>query len=286
MKVQIALIGVIVLAVLIGSTAFTVDEREQVVILQFQKPVRTITEAGLAFKFPYPFQNVVTFEDRLLEYDSAPTEIVTKDKKSLVIDNFARWRISDPLQFLKSVQNEKGAQSRLDDIIYSELRVELGKHDLHEIVSTSRVTIMKIVTENSNKKAAEYGIAINDVRIKTADLPKENEQPVYDRMRAERKRMANRYRSEGEEEALKITAETDKEKTILLAEAYKSAEETRGEGDAQALKIYADAYGKNPTFYQFYRTLEAYKTTLDTQTVVVLSPENDFLKYLSRRTNR
>jgi membrane protease subunit HflC len=262
---------------------FTVDETKQVVITQMGRPVRSIADPGLHMKLPYPVQTAHYFDDRLLVYDSAPTEILTEDKKNLVVDNYARWRIVDPLLFMQTVRDENGAQARLDDIIYSELRVELGKHDLQEVVSTAREQLMKIVTDRCDERARDYGISIVDVRIKRADLPEENERFVYERMRAERRRKANMYRSEGEEEALKIRAQTDKEKTILLAEAYRSAQETRGEGDAAATKIYASALQADPEFYRFWRTLEAYRAALDTSTVLVLSPDSDFFRYLQRR---
>jgi membrane protease subunit HflC len=262
---------------------FTVDETKQVVITQMGRPVRSIADPGLHMKLPYPVQTAHYFDDRLLVYDSAPTEILTEDKKNLVVDNYARWRIVDPLLFMQTVRDENGAQARLDDIIYSELRVELGKHDLQEVVSTAREQLMKIVTDRCDERARDYGISIVDVRIKRADLPEENERFVYERMRAERRRKANMYRSEGEEEALKIRAQTDKEKTILLAEAYRSAQETRGEGDAAATKIYASALQADPEFYRFWRTLEAYRAALDTSTVLVISPDSDFFRYLQRR---
>ncbi len=272
-------------AVLIAANLvlFSVDETKQVVITQMGRPVRSITDPGLHVKLPYPIQTAHYFDDRLLLYDSAPTEILTEDKKNLVVDNYARWRIVDPLLFMQTVRDENGAQARLDDIIYSELRVELGKHDLLEVVSTAREQLMKMVTDRCDRRARDYGISIVDVRIKRADLPEENERFVYERMRAERRRKANMYRSEGEEEALKIRAQTDKEKTILLAEAYKSAQEIRGEGDAAATKIYAAALQADPEFYRFWRTLEAYRAALDSSTVLVLSPDSDFFRYLQRR---
>jgi membrane protease subunit HflC len=277
-------IGVVVLAVIVLNLfLYRVDETEQVVITQMGRPVRSVTTPGLHVKLPYPIQTAHYFDDRLLLYDSAPTEILTEDKKNLVLDNYARWRIIEPLKFMQTVRDENGAQARLDDIIYSELRVELGKHDLSEVISTARGEIMSAVTARCDTRSRDYGITIADVRIKRADLPEENERYVYERMRAERRRKANKYRSEGEEEALKIRAQTEKEKTIILAEAYKSAQETRGEGDAAATKIYAQALQADPEFYRFWRTLEAYKTALDTTTVLVLSPDSDFLRYLQRR---
>ncbi len=275
---------VILILALIGTSlvTFTVDERESIVITQMGKPVRTVVEPGLHFKLPYPFQTAHVFEDRLLEYDSAPTEIITKDKKNLVVDNYASWRIVDPLKFMQTVGTEIGAQSRLDDIVYSELRVELGARDLHEIVAVSRAEIMEIVTEKCYQKTLEYGIEVADVRIKRADLPEENEKYVFDRMRAERTRIANQYRSEGNEEATKIKAETDRDRTLILAEAYRKAQEIRGEGDAEALKIYANAYQRDPYFYEFTRSLEAYEKSLSQKAVVILSTDSELFKFMER----
>ena len=278
-KIIIIVGTLIVLFIILNLSLFTVDEKQQAIILQFGKPIRTIQKPGLNAKIPF-IQTVSYFEDRLLEYDAAPTEIVTKDKKNLVIDNYARWQITDPLAFMQAVRDENGAQLRLRDIVYSELRVELGRYDLIDIVSVHRDTIMEVVTEKCNEKSQKYGINIVDVRIKRADLPVENEKAVFQRMRAERIRQANQYRSEGAEEALKIRALTDKEKVIILADAYKIAETNRGEGDARALKIYADAFQKDPTFYRFLRTLEAYKKTLNNNTTIVLSTESEFFRLL------
>lgn len=278
-KIIIIVGTLIVLFIILSLSLFTVDEKQQAIILQFGEPIRTITEPGLNAKIPF-IQTVSYFEDRLLEYDAAPTEIVTKDKKNLVIDNYARWEIINPLQFMQAVRDVNGAQSRLDDIVYSELRVELGKYDLIDIVSVHRDTIMEVITKRCDEKSQKYGINIVDVRIKRADLPVENEKAVFQRMRAERVRQANQYRSEGAEEGLKIRALTDKEKVIILADAYKIAETNRGEGDARALKIYADAFQKDPDFYRFMRTLDAYKKTLNNNTTVVLSTESEFFRLL------
>ena len=275
----IFIIGLIVIIILFALVTFVVDETKQAVILQMGKPIRTVTESGLHFKLPNPIQTAILFEDRLLDYDASPTEILTKDKKYLIVDNFAKWRIIDPLLFMQGVKDEIGAQARLDDIIYSELRVQLGNHDLSEIVSENREDIMKTVTHDSDKKARDYGIEIIDVRIKRADLAPENETAVYARMKAERERIANRYRSEGEEEALKIRAQTDKEKEIILAEAYREAQITRSEGEAQAIEIYANAFKKDPAFYDFMRTMEAYKRIFDEKTTLVLPPEAELFKY-------
>jgi membrane protease subunit HflC len=280
-KETILIIIIVVLLFLTNLTLFVVDETKQAIVLQFGKPVRAIKEPGLNWKLPF-IQNVVYFEDRLLSYDTAPTEIITKDKKTLIVDNYARWKIKDPLLFLQTVRDLIGAQARLDDIIYSELRVDLGLYEMSEIVSEKRDFIMKKVTEISDEKANTYGIEIVDVRIKRVDLPPENEKYIFDRMRAERERIAKQYRAEGQEESAKIIADTEKEKTIILAEAYKTAQTLRGEGDAEAIKIYAESFKQNPEFYKFFRSLEAYKISLKDQTTILLSPESEFLKYLNK----
>ena len=277
-----SLLVIIVLGLIVFfTTVFIVDEREQVVILQLGKPVRTITEPGLYFKLPIPFQNAVTFDDRLLEYDVAPEEVLSKDKKTLIVDNYVRWRISDPLLFLKTVQAIPNAVTRLDDIVYSELRQELGKHNMSEIIFETREEIMEIVTKASDKSTDQYGIKVVDVRIKRVDLPRENEESIYARMDAERKRQANKFRSEGEEEAQKIRALTEKDKTIILATAYKESQEIRGEGEAKALEIYAKAFNKDPDFYEFTRTLEAYKKIIDEKTTLILPADSKLFKTLN-----
>lgn len=276
---NLALIAII-LIFLSNLVFYTVDETKQAVVLQFGKPVRTVLDAGLHIKMPWPVQTVIFFENRILDYDSAPTEILTEDKKNLDVDNFAKWRIIDPLKFLVTVQNENGAQARLDDIIYSELREALGQHDLEEIVSTNRSKLMDMITSASDSTARDYGIEVLDVRIKRADLPEQNERSVYERMRAERKRIANRYRSEGDEEALKIRAVTDSLQVVIMAEAYKNSQITRGDADAKAIEIYANAFNQDPEFFEFIRTLEAYKSIIDSNTVLVLPPDTELLKFL------
>ena len=275
------LLVIIVLGLIVFfTTVFTVDERQQVVILQFGDPIRTITEPGLHFKLPVPFQNIVTFDDRLLEYDVSPEEVLSKDKKSLIVDNYVRWKITNPLVFLQTVQAIPTAITRMDDIIYSELRRELGTHNMTEIITETREEIMEKVTENSDKATTKYGIDVIDVRIKRVDLPKENEQSIYARMEAERNRQANKFRSEGDEEAQKIRASTEKDKTIILAEAYKEAQEIRGIGEAQALEIYAKTFNKDVDFYEFLRTLETYKKVIDDKTTLVLPADSKLFKML------
>jgi membrane protease subunit HflC len=280
-KGTVLIILIVAILFLANLSLFIVDETKQAIVLQFGKPIRSIKEPGLNLKLPF-IQNVVFFEDRLLVYDAAPTEIITKDKKTLIVDNYARWKIIDPLKFLQTVRDLNGAQARLDDIIYSELRVDLGLFDMSEIVSEKREGIMKRVTEISNEKANTYGIKIVDVRIKRVDLPPENEKFIFDRMRAERERIAKQYRAEGQEESAKIIAETEREKTVILAEAYKTAQTLKGEGEAESIRIYAESFNQDPEFYKFYRTLEAYRLTFKDKTTVLLSTDSEFLKYLSR----
>ena len=269
-----------VIALVGFSSIFIVDETEQVVILQLGKPVKTVTKPGLNFKLPFPIQEKITFDDRLLEYDSPPEEILSKDKKSLIVDNYVRWKIVDPLQFLKTVQAIPTAKSRMDDIVYSELRRELGTHDMVEIITENREQIMDVITRESNSATLDYGISVVDVRIRRVDLPAENEASIYARMEAERKRQANKFRSEGEEEAQKIRAATDRDKTIILADAYKEAEKIRGEGDAKAVQVYARSYSSDPKFYEFVRTLDTYKKVVDDKTTLVLPSDSKLFKLL------
>ena len=270
----------IIIAVLYGSM-FTVNMTQNAIVLQFQEYKKTVTEPGLYFKIPLA-QDVRYFTKMLLVLDAPPADVITKDKKTMLIDNYTMWRIKDPLLFLQTLRTEPAGESRLDDIVKSELRVELGTHNLIDVVTKTREEIMEKVTREANTKAAEYGIEVADVRIKRADLPGDNAQKVFDRMRTERERIAKKYRSEGAEEATKIRATTDKEKVILIAEAYKQEQEVRGNGDARATKIYADAYNKDREFYAFMRSMQAYKNSLKTDTTVILSEKSDFLKYLNR----
>lgn len=285
LKIIIPIILFVVVVILLAGSVFTVDETEQAIITQLGKYVRNVTEPGLNVKVPF-LQSVHKFEDRVLEYDAAAAKIITSDKKHLVIDNYARWRIVDPLKLYQSVRNEFGAQARLDDIVFSEIREELARHTLTEIVSINRAAIMEKVGKQCDIKAREYGVEVIDVRIKRADLPSEVAHSVYARMKAERQRIAKKYRSEGEEEAVKIRAATDKEKTILLAESYRQAEKLKGEGDAKAIKVYAEAFKKDPEFYAFVRTLETYERSLKQETTVILPSDSEFFQYLNPPTKK
>jgi membrane protease subunit HflC len=282
-KLIVGILIIVIIAVGLSTSLFTVDETEQAIVTQLGKFIREVKQPGLHFKIPL-IQREHKFEARVMEYDAAAAKIITDDKKHLVIDNYARWKIIEPLKFYQTVGNEFGAQSRLDDIVFSEMREELARHTLTEIVSVNRQQIMHKVAEQCARKASEYGIRVIDVRIKRADLPQEVTHSVFDRMKAERQRIAKKYRSEGEEEAVKIKAQTDKDKTILLADSYMQAEKTKGEGDAEALKIYAQAYEKDPEFYSFVRTLEAYEKSLGKGTTIVLPFDSEFFQYFGPPT--
>ena len=279
-KKTIGLLVVAVLAViLINTVFFTVREDQQVVVTRLGKPVRTIRSAGLNYRTPF-IEQLTFFDKRLLEYDSNPTEIITQDKKSLVVDNFSRWRIVDPLKFLRTVRDEVGAQARLEDIIYSELRLELGRKDLVDIVAHDRAELMNQVTKESNRKAVKYGIDIVDVRLKRADLPEQNLKAIFGRMQAERNRIARQYRSVGREKAQKIRAETDRERDILLAGAYEEEQKIKGEGDAKSIEITAEAFGQDSEFYAFNKSLEVYRASLKDKTTLMLPADSEFLKFL------
>ncbi len=262
---------------------FVVPQWMQAVVVQLGDPVRVLREPGLYWKIPL-IQTVAYFDRRLLDQATSPKEILTRDKQQLVVDNYTRWRIVDPLQFVRSVRDENGAQSRLDDIVYSNLRETLGRHTLREIVSGKRDELMESITKRSDEKARAYGIEVVDVRVKRVDLPEKNELNVFDRMRTERERLAKKFRAEGDEEARKIRSESDKEVQILMADARQKSEVVRGTGDAEAVAIFADAYGRDPEFYAFVRTLEAYRKTLGQGTTVILSPHSEFFRLLNDST--
>ncbi len=278
----LAFIGILIGLFVLGASPFyIVDVTQNAIVVQLGKPVRNVTEAGLYLKVPF-IEEVTYFDKRLLDYDSEPQDVITQDKKTLLLDNFAKWRITDPLKVYQAFQSQRGALQRLHDIIYSELRVELGRHDLAEIVSTARAELMTVVTQRSNEKASAYGIEIQDVRIKRADLPEQNEKAVFARMQAERERQAKQYRAEGAEESQKIKSDAEKDREIILAEAYRESEELRGGGDAKAFRIYAESYRQDPHFFEFTRTMDAYRKTFKDKTTILVSPDSEFFRYLKQ----
>ena len=272
---------IILLLIFVPTFVFTVDEKEQAIITQVGEFKRAITKPGLHFKKPF-IEKITRFEKRILSTDAPPGQYLTLDKKRLVVDFLARWKIVDPLVFFKSVRNLFSANTRIEDIVYSELREELATHNLNEVIAENRELIMDAVKEGSSEKLKEYGIELIDVRIKRADLPAEVQQSVFDRMVAERKRISKRYRSEGEEESAKIRAETNKNKEIILAEAYSKSEKIKGEGDKVATKIYSDSYSRDPGFYEFMRKLDAYDKIIDEKSVIFLPIDSNLLDLIRK----
>lgn len=273
-------IVVVGLIVAYNLLTFTVDETRKAAVLRFGEIVRIVEEPGLYFKVPI-VQKVTYLDDRVLNYDIQPKNVLTSDQKRLVIDNYAIWRVGDPQAFIESTGGSlRNAQSRIDDIVYSDLRNILAKNTLDEIVSEKRLEYLQQVTELSRAKLLDFGIILIDVRIKRADLPSEIEQAVFSRMRSERERIAAQLRAEGEEQARQITSTADKDSDIILADARKAAEKIRGEGDAEALEIYANAYNQDPDFYRFWRTLESYRMSLAADTRIILSTDSEYLEFL------
>ncbi len=279
-KAPIIIIAIIALFILATQCFFTVDETQRGIVLQMGRPVKTDVEPGLHFKLPV-IQNVVFFDSRVLEYDAKQAEVITQDKKNLIVDNYARWRISDTLRFYQSVRTTERAISRLEDIIYAELRVDLGQFALTDIVSTKRNVIMEQVTQKTNEILNEFGIEVLDVRIKRTDLPRENMNAIFGRMQAERHRQAREYRSMGHEQAQRITTSAERERDVIVAEATQQASRIRGEGEGEAIALYASSLGQDPEFYQFMRSMEAYKQAMKDNTSFVLTPEGEFWKYFS-----
>jgi modulator of FtsH protease HflC len=267
-------------------TVFTIDETQFAVVTQFGKPVRTITAAGLKLKWPW--QSLLSFEKRLMVYNPRPSEFLTRDKKNIVVDSYVAWRIADPNRFLQTVNDLTGAEMRLHDTVWAAAAAALGNTDLSALVSIRPEEapvqdVMRQVTEQSRARAmGQYGIEIVDVRMKRLNLPAQNRESVFARMRAERERIAKQYRAEGEAEALKIRAEADKEKARIISEAYREAEKIRGDGDAQSTRIYAEAYSRDPKFYKLVRTLEAYKKVIDPNTTAILSSDSELLRLLTQ----
>jgi len=303
-SIVLGLVALIVLA----NSLYIVDMTEQVVVTQFGRPIGDpITEPGLKTKAPF-VQKANVFDKRMLEWDGNPSQIPTKDKKYIWVDTFARWRIADPLKFMQSVANETGAQARLDDVIDAVTRDLITGHDLIEVVrntnremtvsdldnpvtaaeeiSVGRSMITEAILERAREQMPRYGIELVDVRIKRINYVEEVRQKVYERMISERKRIAARYRSEGKGESAEIRGEKEKELQRITSEAYRIAEEIRGDADAEATGIYADAFGKDPEFYTFLRTLESYGQTIGKESTVILTTDSEYFRLLKSMSGR
>jgi membrane protease subunit HflC len=280
MKIGKFLLPVIALAgFAIYLSLFTVKEINQAIVLQFGDPKKVIAEPGLKYKIPF-IQNVVYLDRRILSLDPAPEEVIASDQKRLIVDAYARFKIVDALKFYISVGDERVARSRLATIINSRIRSVLGKQSLATLLSEDRTKQMAIIQDGVNVEAEKFGITIIDVRIKRADLPQANSEAIYKRMQTEREREAKEFRAKGAEMAVTITSTADKEVTVLLANAKKQSEIMKGEGDGQRNKIFANAFGKDPEFFSFYRAMQAYeKALIGGDTSLILSPDSDFFKF-------
>ena len=268
---------------LLGATiffsVFIIKEVNQAIVLQFGDPKRIIIEPGLNFKIPF-IQNVVYLDKRILNLDTPPEEVIASDQKRLIVDAFARFKIVDPLKFYISVGNERVARSRLSTIINSRIRNVLGQQELQTLLSKNRTKQMALIQEGVNAEAENFGIEIVDVRIKRADLPQANSDAIFRRMQTEREREAKEFRARGAEMAVTITSTADKEVTVILADAQKKSEIMKGEGDGQRNKIFADAFGRDPEFFAFYRAMQAYENALiGGDTSLILSPDSEFFKF-------
>jgi len=278
--ILIGLVVVVVALVVVGlSATFTVHQAAQALVLQFGEPRRVVTEPGLHFKIPF-IQNVTLFDRRVLDYDVPKEEVIASDQKRLVVDSFARYKITDPLRFFQAVGNEAVVRTRLASIINGSVRRALGNVPLAQIVSGERAMLMTQIRDMVNVETKSFGIDVIDVRIKRTDLPEENSQAIYRRMQTERDREAKELRAQGAEEGQKIRAKADRDKIVLLAEARKTGQIARGEGDAKAVRIFADAFGRDISFFEFYRSMQAYRQALNADdTTLVISPDSEFFRF-------
>lgn len=278
------LIGIAVVAVgaflLLSGALFTVHQTQQALVLQFGNPKRVIQEPGLNFKIPF-IQQVEFFERRVLDYDADPVELILGDQKRLVVDSFTRYTIEDPLRFRQSVGSEGVFRTRLQPIVISALRSVLGEVSLFTVLSQDREALMKGIQSEANRALQQFGVAVVDIRIKRADLPPENSDAIFRRMQTEREREAKELRAQGAELAQRIRARAERERVVLIAEARRDAEIERGKGDADAVAIFAEAFGQDQRFFEFYRSMQAYRNSLGGDgTSMILSPNSDFLQFL------
>jgi membrane protease subunit HflC len=276
------LLGLIAVLLLASLSAFTVDQREYALVFRLGEIISVKKAPGLYFKVPM-VDNVRFFDNRILTLNWVePDRFITSEKKNVLVDSFVKWRIIDPAKYYVSVKgDELQTERRLSQTVNDGLRAEFGKRTIHDVVSGERSQIMEILRQRADRDSRQMGIQVLDVRLKRVDLPQEVSESVYQRMEAERKRVANELRSQGAGAAEKIRADADRQREIIIAEAFREAQRTKGEGDAKASEIYAQSYGKNPEFYSFYRSLEAYRNSFKSKSdVLVLEPNSDFFKYM------
>ena len=268
----------LVFAMVVGNTLFIVEQTQQSIVTRFGQPLRTIQEPGLNIKMPF-VDEVVFYEKRVLDVDPPAQRVILADQKRLDVDSYARYRITDPLLFFQSVRNTSGGNTRLSSFVNSSLRRVLGNESLSSVLSDKRVQIMANIRTEVNGSANRLGMEIVEVRLRRADYPDETRQNIENRMKSERERESREFRAQGFEQAEKIKADADRQRVVIVAEAQKEAETLRGQGDAQAIKIYADAFGQDPEFFAFYRSMQAYRESLANDTTMVLSPSSDFFRF-------
>jgi len=276
------LISAAVFFIIILNTLFTVDQREQALVLEFGKTKRVIKTAGLKYKIPF-LQDVVYFDKRILDLGIKEQEVIASDQKRLIINAFVKYKITDPLKFYQSVRSQYGLEGKLSATLDSSMRQVIGEVTLNELLTANRINIMEKIKAAVSKESAIFGVEIIDVRIMRGDLPKENSEAIFARMQTEREKEAREIRANGAEQAQKIKAEADKQKTIIIADAKKKSDILKGNGDAEANKIYANSYGKDPEFADFYRSMIAYKEAIQPdKTRIVISPDNEFFRYFNK----
>ena len=288
MKTSLAVIGllVVVLGVVISGAIFTVHQKDQAIVLQFGEPRVVVKEPGLHFKIPF-IQNVVFFDKRILDFDAKAEEVPTQDQKQLVVDAFARYRIVDPLMFFQTVNNERGMEIRLGNVINANLRAVFGEVPLSTLLTPERATLVRNIADRVDKQGQEFGINVTDVRIKRVDLPEENSQAIFRRMQTQREQEARRIRAEGQKEAKRIRADADKQSTIIQANATKTGEILRGEGEAGAQNIYNDAYGRDREFFDFWISMNALRDGLGgDKTRYIGPPSGDFFRFFGDQSGR
>jgi modulator of FtsH protease HflC len=279
----VAVVLVLVLGVALAAASFyTVDPTEQVLVLQFGAPLTVVTDEGLHTKIPW-MQTIQVIDRRLLNLEAPAEEVITEDKKRIVVDAFARWRIVDPLRFYQTLLDETGAQLRLNPFLSSDLRRVLGTQTFATMLSSSRADLMHDIRDDMNQETRRFGVEVADVRIRHADLPPQNSEAIFQRMQQERKREANEFRAEGSEIKQRIQARAEREVTVLLAEAGRESQILRGEGEAEQTRILGDAFGQDPDFFAFYRSMQAYRDALPADTTrVLLSPNSEFFRYFEQ----
>lgn len=286
-KMILAIAGAIVvgMGVLASTILFTVEQTDQVIVMQFGEPIRVIREPGLNFKLPF-VQNVVTYDKRILDLDPPTEQVILSDQKRINVDAFARYRITDPLRFFQSVRNEAGFRDRFGGILNSSVRNHMGLNSLPDLLSEKRDDIMAAIQETVKKAGATFGVEVVDVRIGRTDLPEDISKNVFDRMRSEREREANLLRAEGDEAKQRVTADADRQKVFIIAEAEKQAQILRGEGEGARTRILNDAFGRDEEFFALYRSLQAYEKAFGEGTTMVLSPDSEFFQYFGSVSGR